>query len=137
MEEFFLNRELSIELKNLGLNEPCFAFYEGEVLNKSMVDKKIQEENNEDNYFVLAPTTSQALSFFRKKYGLYTHIAPEFYTTQINFNWQILWYIPKQLWTRFRVSGGTFMYGDNGEYPTYEEAEIACIKKMIEISKNK
>lgn len=137
MEEFFLNRELSIELKNLGFSEPCFAFYEGEVLNKLMVDKKIQEENNEDNYFVLAPTTSQVLSFFRKNYGLYTHIVPEFYTTKINFNWQILWYIPKEFWTKFVVSDGTGLYGDNGEYPTYEEAEIACIKKMIEISKNK
>jgi hypothetical protein len=28
-------------------------------------------------------------------------------------------------------------YGDNGEYPSQEEAELACLNKLIEIVKTK
>jgi hypothetical protein len=28
-------------------------------------------------------------------------------------------------------------YGDNGEYPSQEEVEIACLNKLIEIVKSK
>jgi hypothetical protein len=132
----FLSRKLSLELFYLGFEKPCFAFYEGESLNFSTVEKSY-ENYNDDNYFVLAPTSQQANKFFRDKFGLYTHIVPEFYMDQINFNWQILWYLPKKEWTKFVVSDGTMLYGDNGEYQTYELADLACIEKMIEIAKNK
>jgi hypothetical protein len=94
-------------------------------------------QQESEQYFggILAPTFSQAFRFFREKHGLYHYILPEFYKNGINFNWQILWYLPKEEWTNHRIYNGTMLYGDNGEYPTQEKAELACLKKLIEIVK--
>lgn len=77
-----------------------------------------------------------AFKWFREKHGLYNSTHPEFYMDGINFNWQIRWYLPKDKWTIHRVSGGTYMYGDNHEYPTQEDADLGAIRKMIEIVKD-
>jgi hypothetical protein len=51
-----------------------------------------------------------------------------------------LWYLPKDKWKvdskgrPFLINDGTFMYGDNAEYPTQELADIAIIEKMIELA---
>jgi hypothetical protein len=79
---------------------------------------------------------SNVLKFFRDKYGLYSSIVPEFYRDGINFTWQVLWYLPKREWTEDIINDGTMMYGDNGECPNFECAEIECINKMIEITNN-
>jgi hypothetical protein len=93
------------------------------------------ETNNDKG--ILAPLYQQAFRFFREKHGLYHTICPEFYRNGINFNWQILWYLPKEKWSERTISGGTMWYGDNGEYPSHEEAELACLNKLIEIVKTK
>lgn len=46
-------------------------------------------------------------------------IIPEYYKDGINWNWQVLWSDPLN---DYDYKGGTGMYGDNGEYSTYEEA---------------
>ena len=74
-----------------------------------------------------------AFKWFREKHGLYYSVHPEFYMDGINFNWQILWYLPRDKWTIHNVSDGTYMYGDNHEYPTQEDADLGAIIKMIEI----
>jgi hypothetical protein len=131
----FVPYEQALELKKLDFNETCFGYYvelvspiEG-ILTIEKCDKNIDG--------CLAPTFSQAFRWFREKYGLHRTIIPEFYKDGINFNWQILWYLPKDKWTEHVISKGTMWYGDNGEYPSQEEAESACLIKLIEIVKNK
>ena len=143
IDKEFTPYQESFELKELGFDEPCLAWYDkNSVL---LADITIGYESTDFLYTqedmdiqqCTAPTFSQAFRFFREKYGLYHHIVPEFYTKGINFNWQILWYLPEEEWTNHVISDGTGLYGDNGEYPTQEEAELACLRKLIKIVKNK
>jgi hypothetical protein len=151
-EKDFVTLQMAEELKALGFNEPCAYFY--------AINKKLRRYFNPDRewssietqimhnsdiklpYTYAAPTISQTLRWFRDVHGLYVHSRPEFYTEGINFNWQVLWYLPKENWIKdhtvaewFEISDGTYMYGDNGEYPTQEDAELGAINKMIEIVK--
>ncbi len=65
----------------------------------------------------------QAFRWFREKYEFTIHIYNCDYTQQWNFN--IYHTIPKE------------RYFDNPLYNNYEEAELECLKKLIEIVKNK
>jgi hypothetical protein len=127
----FIQYEQALELKELRFDETSLGWYTSDG---SLIKEYI---TNKVNKFTLAPTFSQAFRWFREKYGLYHTIWPEFYKDGINFNWQILWYLPKDEWTKYVISNGTMEYGDNGEYPSQEEAELACLNKLIEIVKTK
>jgi hypothetical protein len=146
LENLFVPYEIAAELKNLGFDLRCFACFDksteyhvpficGFDLSKCI------DWNKEDGH-TSVPTFQQAFKWFRDKHGLYVVNQPEFYTTGINFNWQILWYLPKEEWKYDEDDGhviyvetGTGMYGDNAEYPTQEKADLGIIKKMIEIVK--
>jgi hypothetical protein len=69
----------------------------------------------------LAPTFSQAFRFFREKYNLHNGIYPYYdeYEFQIK---------------DFRLPTNTPI---NGGLMNYEEAELECLKKLIELVKNK
>lgn len=134
MTELFVPYEIAIELKSLGFDDICLTYYKNNILSDELEEVKnseIRNVNNEIDNFIASPIFSQAFKFFREKYGLYVYYCPEFYKTGINFNWQIFWYTPesdKQLYE------GTMQYGDNGEYPTQEAAELACLQKLISIA---
>lgn len=57
--------------------------------------------------------------------GLYPSITPEFYQDGINWNWQVLWYVSND---RKDFQSGTFYYGDNNEYPSYDIAILSFIE---------
>ena len=67
--------------------------------------------------------------WLRNKHNCHIYIMPEAYKTGINFNWQILFYEVNHddCWG----DKSTGMYGDNGEYPTYELALEAAITKSL------
>lgn len=133
MKKEFIPYEQALALKELEFDEPCFGYYSfGDELRMEITYIQMISDG-----CCLAPTFSQAFSWFREKHGLYHYILPEFYKNGINFNWQIFWYLPKEKWTDYRITDGTMLYGDNGEYPTQEDAEQACLIKLIEIVKNK
>jgi hypothetical protein len=144
MEKYFCSYERSLALKELGFDEPCLAFYDGKNtesfyfnnLRDASGDYIPFQKHDRLKWFG-APLKSQAFKWFIDKHGLHIHMCPDFYKDGINYCWQILWYLPKDKWTDSNVHGGTMFYGDNHEYPTKEEAENACIDKMIEIVKNK
>lgn len=58
--------------------------------------------------------------------GYNIYIVPEYYTTGINWNYQIFWYNPTKEWQKYKngdikgffLTSGTMLYGDNNEYPT-------------------
>jgi len=140
-EEFenveYVNYKLASELKALGFNYPCFRAYDNCEMLYYSSSSNGNILNSNLSTAVAAPLYQQAFKFMRKVYGLYVHSVPEFYYTGINFNWQILWYSPKNEWSKHNCNDGTFLYGDNGEYPTQELADIAMIEKMIELVKSK
>lgn len=79
------------------------------------------------------------IKWMSEKKGLHTAIHPEFYVNGINWLWQVFWYKPKEEWEglvkgneeweemsmdkRIKIYTGTAMYGDNGEYPTMQDAQ--------------
>jgi hypothetical protein len=111
MEREFVEYTDALELKELGFNEPCFGYYRYEEL---LIQG--QSKNSDHGFSISAPTYQQAFRWFREKYGYYYPI----HRTTNNTN-QILYSI------------GPYA----GDYFTYEEAELACLKKLIEIVKNK
>ena len=77
-------------------------------------------------HFIKAPTYSQAFRWFRQEHGLYSHVRESYafdntleFVTQINGSY---------------VNHGIEDKPIN-RFETYEEAELECLKKLIEIAK--
>jgi len=118
-KEFVLYQQ-ALELKELGWNEPFFAWFKNGELTTNFYDLYPKERG--DRYeIVKAPLCQQAFRFFRKEYGVKViSIGGDDYK-----KYSYLIYLKDYT----QVSGG-------GE-DTYEEAKIACLNKLIEIVKNK
>lgn len=156
MEEQFVTYDIAYRLKKLGFDKECMGFYsyslteqideesgtmkgafgweKGELsFEKSFFINNYSgiDFSNENWLHVAAPLWQEAIDFV-ESLGYYIYICPEFYADGINWNWQVLWYLPKELWTEFKVMSGTFMYGDNGEFSTRRDATIAALKRAID-----
>jgi hypothetical protein len=114
MEKEFIPYEQALVLKELGFDEPCFFSYEldYEYFNRAYYN---YINHNTHPKLVSAPLYQQAFRWFREKYGLNQHI--EHIAASNEYQWHI-----KHRWNTFN---------------TYEEAELACLKKLIEIVKTK
>ena len=109
----FIPYEQALALKELGFDEPCFGYYVNvEVPNPFLVTTKISD--TQGGYFTFAPLYQQALRWFREKHGL---------------NYVI---VKAESWF-YTINGCNTQEGFN----TYEEAELACLNKLIEIVKKK
>ncbi len=117
MEKEFVTYKQSLVLKELVFDEPCFGYYNGQnlQLNSGLLLNEL--DLNADN--INAPTYSQAFRFFREKYGLCNFI--NFSGDGFCSGWEDL---------------GNNEHGFEN-FKTYEEAESACLDKLIEIVKNK
>jgi len=117
MEKEFVPYEIALVLKELGFDEPCFGGYDKETKKLWIGNIEGYEQFNRD-FYILAPTYSQCFRWFRNKYNLNAPITDNGlgqYDFRINHN---------SLWSG-RV------------WDTYEKAELECLKKLIEIAKNK
>ena len=115
MKDFTLHSE-ALELKQLGFDEPCFGVY---ATKDGYVRKSAYDENGD------APTFSQAFRWFREKYKLKYCIIPLVCEQGFSDLYESRIHQEKHSISRI------------GNYKTYEEAELACLKKLIEIAKNK
>jgi hypothetical protein len=114
VEKEFIPYEQALALKELGFDEPCFR---GWYLDESLYyhpDSDIVLDN---------PTFSQAFRWFREKYRLNSTIIP------IENEWYFL--ISKKGET-LTLNRPRQCYRN-----TYEETELECLKKLIEIVKEK
>ena len=119
-ESLFVPYKIALELKDLGFNEECFAIYgksEGHLF-KIHTDKF---DTVDELHFIKAPTFSQAFRFFREKYQLSSEIS-----------------IFKNIWNFDieDISNSIQLYtSDIMCYNSYEEAELECLVKLIDIVK--
>ncbi len=114
MEKELVPYVQSLQLKELGFNEPCFGYFDCE--------RDFQFVPNKKKFLiceVARPTFSQAFTFFREKYGLY--IQPNRIVDS-----EGIWYYFTISTKRTDVCEGSFIY---------EQAELACLEKVIEIVK--
>jgi hypothetical protein len=125
MEKDFVTYEQALVLKELGFDEPCIGWYNPQVNYKEVTTDRYWAFHLTGDWenFKPAPLYQQAFRWFREKYGLSGLI--EIGTQE--FSYQVFNYVGNsQL--------GTEPLKYNG---TYEEAEQACLDKLIEIIKNK
>ncbi len=123
MEKQFVTYEIAKKLKELGFDEPCLAKHDLKHILLRVEECKSQENAQELDY-ILAPLYQQAFRWFREKHGLFVEIKC-CNTKRINGTFEI------------EISRlNDRVYGHYG-YETYEEAEQACLDKLIEICKNK
>ena len=122
MNKEFTTYEQALALKELGFDEPCFGWWFSDE--EMLIIEKSTKSTSEN--IIQAPTYSQAFRWFREKYDLriwiesnYGILKFEYVIATTNFN-----FIDKQ-------------FNDLSGYKTYEEAESACLDKLIEIVKNK
>ena len=88
------------------------------------------------NYFddtIACPTQALAARWLREAHGIHVVITEEAYTNGINYLWQVLIYSPLSVDCWDNKSTG--MYGDNGEYKTYEGALEAGLREAIKLIK--
>jgi hypothetical protein len=134
MNKEFITYELALELKQLGFDEPCIAYYtvvpedninwftisEQAVTDNGSIfgsSKNYNTEWFETEGTISAPTYSQAFRWFREKYGLCIVIKP-IDDKKLDLGYSLL-------------KNGLIM----SAHLTYEGAELACLKKLIEIVK--
>ena len=133
----FIPYEQALELKELGFNELCLFYYtDNEAL-------RIYHQSEIYDDLVGAPLYQQAFRWFREKQEIESLIRRRF-TGSVDwvYGYEIC-YLPKEFQNMKRPYGnlkyiesykeGIGSY--DGGWDTYEEAELACLKKLIEIVK--
>jgi hypothetical protein len=127
MNKEFILYEQALALKELGFDKPCLGGYirfrGSETFELAFYKYRNVDFNTTSNIYVSAPLYQQAFRWFREKYGL--EGTPQRAEDFMWYKWII------------------HLYNENGkkyvanwyEYKTYEEAELACLIKLIEITK--
>jgi len=112
MNNEFIPYKQALDLKELGFDEYCFFDYnnEGEITNVGIIP---------------APLHQQAFRWFREKYNTTHEILRKEDKNHREF---IAWVY---------VENDKIEVVSYWNALTYEEAELACLKKLIEIIKNK
>ena len=126
MDKEFVTYEQALALKELGFDERCFSrYYESGKLADSL-------SYLHHNHFgqVNAPLYQQAFSFFREKYKLYPEIG--LHDREDEETWRFTISILGYYELAYNQNVGKEPY-----HKTYEEAESACLEKLIEIVKEK
>jgi hypothetical protein len=132
MENEFVTYEQALALKELGFDEECF----GEWLNLKI--GKYLRLNEEDSFWnttslsanIKAPLKQQVFRWFREKYEFLIIIRDIeiIASDKSGYRWK---------WVIFKLTDDIYIAEDKSILGslTYEEAENACIDKLIELAK--
>ena len=130
MEKEFIPYEQALALKELGFNKTTLATYSTKQGSKWILTFDLSGEGQypDSSPACVAPLYQQAFRWFREKY----FIDAEIYL-QHELGHKFYHYLILQL-----VRGNIEWKSKNTiRFKTYEEAELACLKKLIEIVKEK
>jgi hypothetical protein len=127
LQKEFVPYELALRMKALGFDEPCFGYHTNDkdypfILDVRNLKDKYKEETK-------APTFSQAFRWFRENH----YLCKQDYIFDMGVqNYAFIIYS--------KNDGNLYdcCYSENDEmigsgFNTYEEAELACLDKLIEI----
>jgi hypothetical protein len=131
MEKEFIPYKQALALKELGFDEPCLAFSYvksefGYIAHKVYLIDYLDDDsivkNSQEEYYYTRPTFSQAFRWFREKYDFKSWI-------QEYENNTFIYEIRPHVLSHYKE-------GEIYVYSAHEEAELACLKKLIEIVEN-
>jgi hypothetical protein len=142
MEKEFIPYEEALALKELGFDVKCFAAFDKkkklQISTSDYWDNQSLFSLNgyfgKNTYRCLAPLYQQAFKWFREKHDLLNHI-----TTHLNpygedgaleesYGYRIM--INRDGWK-------CGVWEEKSQFDTFEEAELSCLHKLIEIVKQK
>ena len=126
MEKEFIPYEQALALKELGFDEKCFAihsFVDGEL--NFMYVNNFHSNDDVNELSAAAPLYQQAFRWFREKYGLRIRNYGS-----INYSGGL-----SEYFEIFKYGYGTSNKSLSIEIGalTYEEAELACLEKLIDV----
>lgn len=132
MEKEFVTYNQAVKLKGLGLNINCFGWYSD---NKDFHLKRNVSIIDINQFSFLAPLKQQVFRWFRDNHQLFYTI--ETNCSQLSFEWGFDYTIFDKENDKWLSTEPQNCPPGETTYVTYEEAESACIYKLIEIVKNK
>jgi hypothetical protein len=125
MEKEFVPYEIALELKELEFDEPCFGYYDATNLEEYTYTALHEVKNSDFIFGMTAPLKQQAFQWFREKYDLDCYIESKYLTTgERCYDYTIL------------IDDGEES-DDGRRWRTFEEAELKCLKGLIDIVKKK
>ena len=139
MNKEFVTYEQAIKLKELGFDEKCLAYWFNETPLNPEGQCLVYYRKPYDNVGITngiireygwAPLYQQVFRWFREKYKLYPEIG--LHDREDEKTWRFTISILGYYELAYNQIVGKEPY-----YKTYEEAESACLDKLIEICKNK
>ena len=136
MEKEFIPYEQALALRELSYKDIFPLGYYTDIL--GITFKRNYHEFpliNDSVAFTIAPTFSQAFRWFRDEYDLYFEIKKNY------DGFSFLYYegseLNKDYWINYILEMSDPEKRKQHIYKTYEEAELKCLKKLIEITKTK
>jgi hypothetical protein len=138
IEKEFVPYEESLKLKELGFDEECMALFTNgklTIYGKQSLDS-IKGSGLHNRHLgnsekmITAPLYQQAFRWFREKCNLRSFVDTRVYDVDS----------PNQWIYDFQIKMGDGVDTQpfySGDFDTYEEAELACLKKLIGIVINK
>jgi hypothetical protein len=145
MNKDFISYEQALALKELGFDEPCLAYYDkdGDFLSDIGINEDI-DNLYRNSYFVMykdfseseytAPLYQQAFRWFREKHNIQGYI----YSSTVRGNVEKTKQFTGYIWNINGIDIPFLSTDARDElHDTYEEAELACLIKLIEIVKKK
>ena len=127
MEEQFIAHKHALALKELGFDEPCLAFWDGKNTDafyfnniRDASGDYVPFQKHDRLKWFGAPLKQQVFRWFREKYGYWSYIKEATKGT-----------------CRFNIEKFDEKFFNSGLFGSYEDAESACIDKLIEMVKKK
>ena len=127
MNKEFVPYEQALTLKELGFDEPCMYYVDEQ--NNSFI---YNFQTHPDEFIewcgvtvISTPLYQQCFRWFREKYGLYHSIGLDnSLENDVNCDYQI-------------INHNQSISELETDFKSYEEAELECLKKLIQIIENK
>jgi hypothetical protein len=141
MEKLFVPYELSVKLKEKGFDEKCFGYYYNETRLSYPQDRErdyfgitlftnnfLKTHETPSFRLVAAPLYTQAFKWFRDNHNL----NGEVYQVLLSHNDEYREQKKNESEYTFRINvNGIPEFDINNIYPSYEEAELFCMKELI------
>jgi hypothetical protein len=135
MEKEFVPYEQALALKELGFNEPCFGYYDGNhnlqfMYNgfpEKFTEKRMGVSDSKWVGWISAPLYQQAFRWFRDEYDLVCIMT---FDDDVKGKWF------GNLYGHYKTHG-KYDFGYTELFKTHEEAELECLKRLIQTVKSK
>ena len=135
MEKEFVPYEQALELKVLGFNEPCLALYwnTGKFYTTAEYISvfSTHQQNQLGDYNLdstSAPMWQQAFKWILEKHSIYCLILP---TITMDWTFKTMTVVSDM------IDVPPYSHVHHTDYSTREEAELECLKRLIEMVKDK